>query len=633
MGWRIACTVGFDRVRLAVAQLVPTRLHRLSAVAPQLSRYALVSAIALVCDFAVFLALTRLAVWPALAGVVGYAVGTVLHYLLSVRFVFDARATDKVHARLFGEFAVTGVSGMAATAVVIAAATGSRGLVGLARQGAGCRRKLPHRVRPASRRGVRDTRRTWRRRQRSQPTPLALARDVDGAARKLVLPAPGPDFYARFTVAGLALFASAEIAYFLFSPAPSFYLPSVDGFGGTAIGRDFLNTWMGGRSALAGGPAAWFDYTVYNDVLRSIVGITERYYWSYPPHVLLFIWPLGLMPYFPAFVLWTLGGFALFLYAAAHGGIERRHLLFLAVAPAVALNVFIGQNGFFTAALLIAGLINLDRRPVLSGVLFGILTIKPQLGLLLPVMLAVSGRWRTMASAAATTAALVAATSWLYGADIWIAYLKNVVPVQHHLQEHGLGMLLLQIPSAFYAGRLLGLPVAADWALQAIVSAAAVAAVIWTFWRRRDPVLSAALLITATFLFTPYSMNYDMVVVAWAAALLRQRQANEPVDHYLIVAVWTLPLTMMLAGAIHIPLALPVLAAFAARLVWLLHPRRRKSAVSTSLPCSASVAAPGSPPRDSSPSGYTISASLVSSESTRHQCGSKSAPSGQTLSL
>ena len=133
-------------------------------------------------------------------------------------------------------------------------------------------------------------------------------------------------------------------------------MPSVDGFGGTAIGRDFLNTWMGGRSALAEGPAAWFDFRVYNDLLRSLIGITESYFWSYPPHILLFIWPFGLMPYLPAFVLWTLGGFALFLYAAAPGGVERKHLLFLAVAPAVAINVFIGQNGFFTAALLIGGL-------------------------------------------------------------------------------------------------------------------------------------------------------------------------------------------------------------------------------------------------------------------------------------
>ena len=344
----------------------------------------------------------------------------------------------------------------------------------------------------------------------------------------------------------------------------------MDGFGGTAIGRDFLNTWMGGRSALAEGPAAWFDHQVYNDLLRSLSGITERYFWSYPPHVLLFIWPLGLMPYLAAFVLWTLGGFALFLYAAASGGIERRHLLFVAVAPAVAVNVLIGQNGFFTAALLIFGLVNLDRRPVLAGVLFGILTTKPQLGLLLPLMLVASERWRTIASAAATTAALVAATSWLYGPDIWMAYLRDVVPVQQFLQEHGNGMLLLQIPSAFHAGRLVGLPIAVDWALQALVSAAAAAAVIWVFRRRRDRVLSMALLIVATFLFTPYALNYDMVVLAWVCGLLRQREGNAPIDHYLIVALWTLPVVMMLAGFVHVPLAPLVLGACAARLVWLL---------------------------------------------------------------
>ena len=202
--------------------------------------------------------------------------------------------------------------------------------------------------------------------------------------------------------------------------------------------------------------------------------------------------------------------------------------------------------------------------------LFGILTVKPQLGLLLPLMLAASGRWRTVVSAAVTTVALVAATSWLYGADIWTAYLDNVVPQQHILQEHGSGMLMLQNSSAFYAGRLIGLPMGLTWALQAIVSAMALAAVIWTFRRRRDPVLSMALLIAATFLVTPYSLNYDMVVLGWVLALLRQREGNAPLDHYLIIGVWTLPLTMMLAGLIHVPLAMPVLAAFAARLVWLL---------------------------------------------------------------
>ncbi len=116
--------------------------------------------------------------------------------------------------------------------------------------------------------------------------------------------------------------------------------------------------------------------------------------------------------------------------------------------------------------------------------------------------------------------------------------------------------------------RLVGLPLGVAWVAQAVVSAAAMAAVVWTFRRRRDPVLSTALLITAMFLMTPYALNYDMVVLGWVLALLRQREGNEPLDHNLIIAVWTLAATMMLAGLIHIPLAMPVLAAFAARLVW-----------------------------------------------------------------
>ena len=130
---------------------------------------------------------------------------------------------------------------------------------------------------------------------------------------------------------------------------------------------------------------------------------------------------------------------ALFLLAASAGGVERKHLLFVAVAPAVAVNLFFGQNGFFFAALLIGGLINLDRRPLLAGMLFGILTIKPQLGLLLPVMLVLTGRWRVIAAAAATTLVLFGATCWLYGIDVWREYLDKVVPMQRYLQENGAG--------------------------------------------------------------------------------------------------------------------------------------------------------------------------------------------------
>jgi hypothetical protein len=100
------------------------------------------------------------------------------------------------------------------------------------------------------------------------------------------------------------------------------------------------------------------------------------------------------------------------------------------------------------------------------------------------------------------------------------------------------------------------------------VSALAFAAVAWTYWRRRDPALSLSLLVTATFLFTPYILNYDMVVFGFVVALLRARTDNTPADHWLLIALWTLPVTMMIAAAAFIPLAPVVLIAFAGRLLW-----------------------------------------------------------------
>jgi alpha-1,2-mannosyltransferase len=379
--------------------------------------------------------------------------------------------------------------------------------------------------------------------------------------------------YAMLTLVAAVFFVTVEGLYIASWPAPSFWVPTMDGLA-AAIGRDFLNTWMGGRSALAGGPAPWFDAHVYNGVLRDMLGPAypqtpqQPYYWSYPPHLILFTWPFGLLPYLPAFVAWCGLGLAGFVAAARAGDVERRYLPFLAFAPAVVVNVFFGQNGFVTSGLLVFGLAILDRRPILAGVMFGILTIKPQLGLLLPLVLLLTGRWRVIAAAAATAAFLVALTAWLYGIDVWVGYLTKVGAQQAWLLHHASGLILSQNPSALYAARRLGLSLDLAWMVQILTSALTLAAVAWTFARRRDPVLSQALLVTAVFLVTPYSFCYDMVVFGWVLALLLQRQDNTPLDHGLILAVWVLPLAMMIIGvALEINVAFPLLAAFAIRLL------------------------------------------------------------------
>ena len=259
-------------------------------------------------------------------------------------------------------------------------------------------------------------------------------------------------------------------------------------------------------------------------------------------------------------------GWVAFVSVAHAGGVEHRNSLFVALAPAVTVTVFFGQNGLVTAALLVGALTAFDRRPMLAGVPFGILSIKPQLGILLLVMLALTGRWRTIATAAATAVVLVAVTAALYGADVWAEYLRKVGAQQAWLLDHADGNL---VPSALYAALELGLSVLVAWTAQAIELAFALGAVVWTFYRQRDDVLSLCLFVTAIFLFTLYSFCYDMVVLAWVAAPLRQRNDNAAIDHYLILFVWTLPVAMTLVGVtLHIPLGIIILPAFADRLLW-----------------------------------------------------------------
>jgi putative flippase GtrA len=90
--------------------------------------YSLASILALGLDFVAFIALIGSGLAAPLAGAAGYAMGLTLHYSLSTRFVFAAVRTEKPEVRLYGEFALTGLAGLAITAAVIAAATGLLGL-------------------------------------------------------------------------------------------------------------------------------------------------------------------------------------------------------------------------------------------------------------------------------------------------------------------------------------------------------------------------------------------------------------------------------------------------------------------------------------------------------------------------
>ena len=239
--------------------------------------------------------------------------------------------------------------------------------------------------------------------------------------------------------------------------------------------------------------------------------------------------------------------------------------LLLALAfPAVLINIGHGQNGFLTAALLGGALVVLDRRPIVAGLLLGLLVYKPQYGLLIPLVLAVSGRWKCFASAAITVALLTLATTLTFGAGVWHAFLASTEFTRTVVLEQG-NTGWYKIQSVFSWARMWGAPIPLAYALQGAVILGIGAALVW-LWRSAAPYpLKAAALCLATILATPYSFDYDMMVLAPAIAFIAVdgfARNFGPWEKSLLAALWLMPLVARSIAQISlIPLGVPAMLA------------------------------------------------------------------------
>jgi hypothetical protein len=182
-------------------------------------------------------------------------------------------------------------------------------------------------------------------------------------------------------------------------------------------------------------------------------------------------------------------------------------------------NALVGQNGFLTASLIGGTLYLLPTRPVLSGICLGLLSYKPQYGLLFPLVLIAASQW-TVFFTAALVAVAMAFASWLaFGTESWQAFF-HWMPMfsQAFLTEGRAPWWKLQ--SLFSLVRYFGGTEQLAWIIQWIMTAS-VAVVLALMWR--SPVrysLKAAALAAGTLLTTPYLFMYDLMVLAIPVAFL-----------------------------------------------------------------------------------------------------------------
>jgi hypothetical protein len=283
---------------------------------------------------------------------------------------------------------------------------------------------------------------------------------------------------------------------------------------------------MAGRMAFVGEHQDLFDQAVYFSRLQEVFGDDcEIRNWSYPPHFLLLLWPLALLPYKAALVAFLSLTFMMFSWSVivfhrtfAPG--SDRAVLLLAVTGYAVMMVVTTQNGFLTASLLLLGLAWMKQRPVLAGLAFAVLSIKPQLGLLIPLLLAFDRNWAAILWSALFTIVLVVLSSIFFGFDSWHAYLTGTLGYQHVVMTEWYGIFLRMMPTVFGGIRTLGLSPETAFAVQWPVSMLSILVILWLLWKEPDPLRRAFVVTAGIFLVSPYGFNYDMGALIVVAAIL-----------------------------------------------------------------------------------------------------------------
>ena len=339
---------------------------------------------------------------------------------------------------------------------------------------------------------------------------------------------------------------------------------------GEQLGRDFVNYWAGAHLAADGQASRVYDLHGFLDFERSQTAANAHVKWySYPPPALVLSLPLAMLPFVPALLFWLLSGVAICAALLARSLGWRLAWLAAFATPASLVNALWGQNGQFSAALLGGGLLFLESKPWLAGLLFGMLCYKPHLAVLVPVALACGGYWRALL-AAGIAAFAICGSAFLLGPDVWTAFFKNA-PLNASILEVG-DTMWHRMPTAFAAVRLAGGSIGAAYLAQLLSALVAVAITIKVWRSHASLPIKASAMIVATFMVTPYAWDYDQIALVFAAAWLAAegiRHGFQPGEKIVLALNIAAPLIYSpLAEATHVqigPLALWLLLGLIAR--------------------------------------------------------------------
>lgn len=238
----------------------------------------------------------------------------------------------------------------------------------------------------------------------------------------------------------------------------------------------------------------------------------------YPPTFILLIAPLAYLPYLLSWFVWLAATSVPFLATMRRILPASLAWPFALAAPPIFYNLIYGQTGFLTAGLIGLGLTQLERKPVLAGVLIGLASVKPHFGLLIPIALIAGRHARVFFSATLTVLAVITASLFAFGNEPWLAFIGTS---KFHLEGFDHGAYNLEVMTSMLStARLAGASMNVAWLVQFAMMLLMAGTVAWA-WSRRQGLtapLRFAILCLASLVAAPSVYLYDLVLIVPAAA-------------------------------------------------------------------------------------------------------------------
>ena len=314
---------------------------------------------------------------------------------------------------------------------------------------------------------------------------------------------------------------------------------------GAPVGGDFVAFWTAAKAIAAGHIAELYDTAFYKTLVTTL-GPPQTAYnltWQYPPTYFFAISFLAFLPFGLGYAVWTGGSFAVFAATIRGAGVKGMTLLIVLAAPVVFQAAITGQNGFFAASLLVGAALYPDKRPAVAGLCAALLTMKPQLGILLPFAFVAGGYWRAFTWAAAGSIFLALASLAAFGPAPWIAFVDSVTGASAAMND-GV-MPLFKMPTLFAALTLAGAPKLLALTAHGLGVIAALWATIIIWQRHNNKALRLGVICAGAYFVSPYLFYYELVILAAPVALLALQMRDKgwrPHDQLILGALFLMPL-------------------------------------------------------------------------------------------